>query len=185
MNATHTYAYACADSLGAEFGVIGESGQGWLGVSADGITPSLPDAWQWHFQDTPRQLAPEPDYLVAMEGGNDYLRGADPAAITSRITFWLTQIRAALPDTRIFLLVEFNGFFRDAATQAFSAYQQAYPGDQRVYLIDLGAAGQEGLLTYFDDHGALYTYDGIHPIAARAAVLGQMVAQTMQAAMSR
>ncbi len=185
-DAVGDYTQNCAAALNAEYGVIAAGGQGWTRIAHDGHTPPLPQSWKWVFQGVPRDFSTPPDYLVAMEGGIDLLFTTNPpAVIQSTIESWLTDARATLPTTKIFLAVTFNGFYEDVITAAYNDYKQANASDSNMYLIDLGPAGQEGLLMYFTKQGSLYTCDGIHPLLDRQGVLGQMLGQAMLSAMGQ
>ncbi len=185
-DAVGDYTHNCAAALNAECGVVAAGGQCWTRIAHDGHTPPLPQSWKWLFQGVPRDFSTPPDYLVAMEGGIDLLFTTNPpAVIQSTIESWLTDARATLPTTKIFLAVTFNGFYEDVITAAYNDYKQANPLDSNMYLIDLGPAGQDGLLMYFSNQGSLYTCDGIHPLLARQAVLGQMLGQAMLSAMGQ
>jgi lysophospholipase L1-like esterase len=184
---THSYAYACAAGLNAELGVVGFPGQGWtVSFLADSTNvPPFPETWNQQFAGQPRSFLPRPDYVVVMLGGGDFLAAADPGNIPNAVTAWLVVARETLASSKIFVVVEFDGYERDAVTAGFNAYQSA-SRDPNAFLIDLGPSAQVGIDSGgFVSGGTSTSYDGVHPTAARAAVLGAQLATAIQNALGR
>lgn len=181
-DATHAFPYTCAAALGAEFGVVGVARQGWTIPGEDGSNvPNFATAWPLHYTGKSRAFTPAPDYVVVMHGVNDALSPADPNQLKATVQGWLAAARAAMPSSRLCIVVPFNGFEREAITQAVQAYKTAHASDTKVFLIDLGVSVQTGLT---DPSGApsLRSHDGIHPDAATSEALGAQLAAALQAA---
>ncbi|MCW3053224.1 MAG: lysophospholipase L1-like esterase [Chthonomonadales bacterium] len=179
-DATHAFPYSCANALGAEFGVVGVSRQGWTIAGYDSSNvPTFPAAWSMQFADKRREFAPEPDYVVVVQGVNDQNAEAKVAQVQAAIQSWLEAARTAMPTSRLCLVVPFSGFEREAITQAVHAYKAAHLSDSRVFLIDLGASAQAGLS---DPSGASSprSHDGLHPDAATSQALGTQLAAAIQ-----
>jgi lysophospholipase L1-like esterase len=185
-DATHAYTYACAAALNAELGVVAFPGQGWtVSLLADSSNvPPFPQTWNQAFAGQPRSFSPPPDHVVVMLGGNDFLSGvANPVDVANAVTGWLLDVRAMLATSKMFVVVEFDGYERDAVTAGFNAYQTANP-DVNAFLIDLGPSAQVGIDSGgFVPGGTSTSYDGVHPTVARAAVLGAALATAIQNAL--
>jgi lysophospholipase L1-like esterase len=180
-DATHAFTYTCAAALNAEFGVVGEARQGWTIPGQEGSNvPVFATAWTNQYAEKARAFAPPPGYVIVVHGVNDALSPADPNQVKATVQNWIVAARAAMPTSRICIVVPFNGFEREPITQAVQAYRTAHTGDTRVFLIDLGVSVQKGLT---DPSGApsLRSHDGIHPDAATSAALGTQLAAAIQA----
>lgn len=181
-NARHAYPTTCAAALNAEFGVVGFARQGWTVPAQEGSNvPSFVNAWKLQFAGTPRLFTPAPDYVVVMEGPNDFSFGVAPAQLQAAVQAWLADARAVLPSTRLCIAVPFGGFERAPLTQAVQAYKAAHPADTNVFLIDLGVGIQTGL-TDFSGRSSKFSHDGLHPDAATSQRLGALLADAIQAA---
>jgi lysophospholipase L1-like esterase len=177
-DATHAFTYACGAALDAEFGVVAFAGQGW-NIALLSNAPPFSASWSEQFDGQPRSFSPAPDSVVVMMGGNDALFG-DLGGVAAAVTTWLGDVRATLPGTKIFFVVEFGGYARDEVSRGFEDYQAA-AHDENAHLIDLGAAAEVGLDAGFVKGGTAQSYDGPHPTAGRAAELGAMLAGAIQA----
>src|SRR5579884_86726 len=184
-DSTHAYTYTCAAALNAEFGVVGFCGQGWVvsNASSSNHVPPLTATWNCQSNGVPRVFLPAPDYVVAMEGANDTFAGIAPDRVRDAVETWLGKARAALPASKIFLVVEFGGYDRDALTQAINAYC-APTGDTNTYLIDLGPSADTGLGGHVSG-GTAQSYDGVHPNAATSQALGTRLGQAIQVMVER
>lgn len=181
-DSTHAFPYTCAAALGGEFGVVGVARQGWTIPGQDGSNvPIFATAWPFHYSGKSRAFSPAPDYAVVVHGVNDALAPADPSHVRATVLSWLGTARTALPTSRLCVVVPFNGFERDAVTQAVQAYKAARPSDTKVFLIDLGVSVQTGL-TDPSGQPSLHSHDGIHPDAATSQSLGTQLAAAIQAA---
>ncbi|MCW3099378.1 MAG: lysophospholipase L1-like esterase [Chthonomonadaceae bacterium] len=181
-DSTHAFPYNCAAALNAEFGVVGVARQGWTIPGEDGSNvPNFITAWTFHYTGKSRAFTPAPDYAVVMHGVNDALSPADPNQVKAAVQGWMVAARAAMPSSRLCVVVPFNGFEREAITQAVQAYKAAHGSDTNVFLIDLGVSVQTGLT---DPSGApsQHSHDGIHPDAATSEALGTKLAAALTAA---
>jgi hypothetical protein len=181
-DATHAFTYTCAAALGAEFGVVGIARQGWT-IPGDGGSnvPIFATAWPYHSAGKPRGFSPAPDYVIVMHGTNDALSPADPTHVQATVQSWIAAARAAMPSSRLYVVVPFGGFERAPITQAVQAYKAANASDTKVFLIDLGVSVQTGL-TNPSGQASAQSHDGIHPNAAVSAALGTQLAVAIQAA---
>lgn len=180
-NAIHAFPSTCAAALNAEFGVVGIARQGWTIPGEEGSNaPVFPNTWTLQFAGQTRAFTPAPDYVVVVHGTNDALSPADPTQVQAAVVNWLVSARAALPSSRLCIVVPFGGFERTALTQAVQTYKTAHPADKNVFLIDLGTAVQSGLT---DPSGApsLRSHDGIHPDSNTSQLLGTQLAAAIQA----
>jgi lysophospholipase L1-like esterase len=184
-DATLSYAYACAARFDVEFGVVGFAGWGLtVSVASGANVPPFIDAWADQFDEQPRSLDPEPDYVVVMLGANDHLSGLpQPGHVRDAVAAWLPNARDAFVTSKIFIVVEFDGFDRGEVTDGFCAYQLAAGFDPGTYLIDLGQAAQYGIDSGFVTGTTPTSYDGLHPDAARSAILGGWLADAIRAAL--
>jgi len=179
-DATHAFTYTCASALSAEFGVVGVARQGWTIPGQDGSNvPKFPDAWKFHYSGKSRAFTPSPDYVVVVHGTNDALSPADPAQVKATVLSWLVGARTVMPTSRIYIVVPFGGFEREALTAAVQDYKTAHASDTHVFLIDLGVSVQTGL-TNPSGMPSQHSHDGIHPDSATSAILGAELAAAIQ-----
>ncbi len=183
---------ALGDSLTQGYGLPADQGlvpqlQGWLrgagldvivinaGVSGDTTAGGL-SRLDW-------TLADKPDAMIVALGGNDLLRGIDPAASRANLDAILTRLDAeGVPAMLVGLSApgnygpafqqQFQAMFPDLARKHDAAL---YP-DLLAPITRRYAAGQ--------DYGALMQDDGLHPNAAGVqaivAALGPAVAGWLQ-----
>lgn len=103
-NAAHLgWAYALTDLLGAEVGVVGFGGQGWV-QEGSGDVPGFGDAWNYLWSGQARSFATVPDVVVINQGTN----AATPAT-TAQIRATLADIATTLPTTKVIVLRPFGG----------------------------------------------------------------------------
>ncbi len=193
-DAGQTYAVRCAGMLDAEYGIVGNAGQGWTcsNAPASGV-PIFRDAFYQFYQQGPRfpllNGAPAPDYVVLNMGTNDAIFGdiltpARPDMVTEYALAWLHQMRAYLPYSQVFIVVPFGGFYASALQSAYTQYVISRPDDTRVGFLNLGPTAQTGLTAQVSG-GTAQSYDGIHPNAATHRALGCQLATALQTAMGR
>ena len=183
-DARQTYAAACAQQLNAEYGSVGNAGQGWAkSLSGSGV-PVFPTVYSQFYDSTPRfplpAGTPDPDYVFLNMGTNDDLnpRVAD-ATITSGAQTWLQNIRSSLSTSQIFLVVPFDGAYATALTTAYNNYIAAHPTETKMALLNLGSTAQ----TIITAPGN--SSDGIHPYASASRALGFQLAAAAQTALGR
>ena len=104
-DATNTYGYLTAASLGAEATIIASSGNGFAVKNLDSsIKPGdelidysvLNSDVKYSFQSASR-----PDVLVINFGANDFAQGCDPAEYREKYSRFLDKVRQVYPDTYI------------------------------------------------------------------------------------
>lgn len=165
----------CA-ALGCEYGQIGSGGQGMVNTAL--AVPGVVIAWDHYDSSTSRLsnglLLPEPDYVLCCHGTNDTVN------IQSAYTGWLSAVRTACPNTRIFCIVPPSGVHRSEIQAAVAARNQA--GDAKVYLIDTP------LVTPLMSNLGKPTqgsYDGGHPTQYGQGILGASVVVKVQDILSK
>ena len=168
------FGFVCA-ALNCEYGQIGSGGQGL--VTAYNV-PGCVTAWD-HYDSTASRLidgrlVPEPDYLFCAHGNNDHVD------LTSAYTGWLSTVRKACPNTRIFCVVPPAGIHRSEIAAAVSARNQA--GDAKVYGIDIPLMTAMAPNTGKATQGS---YDGGHPALYGQAVFGACVTAKVQEILSK
>ncbi|MCL5102870.1 MAG: SGNH/GDSL hydrolase family protein [Armatimonadetes bacterium] len=118
-------------AMDCEYGLLGSSG---LGMVNQTNLPPLPSMWDHYDANTSRLqnglLLPEPDYVFCCVGANDPV-GVD---ITSAYIGWISSVRGACPNTRVFCVIPPSGVHRGEIQAAVRTFNQA--GDAGVYLID-------------------------------------------------
>ena len=186
-DATQAYPNYCAAQLHAEFGIIGNSGQGWTVLNASSNqVPLFLDSWNYYYRNTPRFPRASADglldYILVNMGDNDGLSkdAASPARhtlATQNAVAFLAGIRAANPQSKIFLVAPFSGFYAQSMQSAVDQYNQTHPQDHGVFLIDLGWSAQAGLT---NQGPSPQSYDGQHPNLATSRALGFQLAAALQ-----
>ncbi len=193
-DATQTYAIALAQLLNAEYGIVGNAGQGWTASNAPASgVPIFRDAFSQQFSLGPRfpllNGAPAPDYVVVNMGTNDAIFGdvfnpARPNLVTEYALAWLLQMRAYLPASQVFIVVPFGGFYAEALQSAYTQYAIARPMDAAVHFINLGSTAQTGI-TALSPGGTAQSFDGIHPNAITHFALGCQLTAAIQTSLGR
>ena len=193
-DAGRTYAVTCAQLLDAEYGVIGNAGQGWTGSNAPSSgVPLFRDAFSQFYGQGPRfpllNGAPAPDYVILNMGTNDAIFGdifnvARPELVTEYALAWLHQMRTYLPYSQVLVVVPFGGFYAQALQSAYTQYTISRPDDTRVGFLNLGRTAQMGLTAQVPG-GTAQSFDGIHPNASTHRALGYQLAAAVQTAMGR
>lgn len=158
-DALSAFSRRLANELDAELGNVSFSGQGWAVRGSGGVTEFHDPAdslktWERYSSNHSRlPLAPSPDYVFVLHGHNDYNANRSDSAITARAQAWLGEMRDAVSDADIFLVVPFKGFKRSALSAAFANYTAAQPSDKKVYFLDLGAAAEDIVANNSHDGG--------------------------------
>lgn len=145
-DATQSWPYYLARSLGVEYGVIGSGGMSWLRPSHSNIPP-LPESWRWHYKGQMRRWREKPDMVVVNMGTNDGERDT-----TATMAQWLGEARKEWPRARIVLLIPFGQQNKGRLLAA---------ADRDVEVIDLGPAFAVGLNKYGAESAT--SFDGLHP----------------------
>lgn len=103
-DAQQSYTVTMARLLGAEVGVVGFGGQGWV-TTGGGSVPVVGTTWDKLFSGQARVLSPVPDAIIINQGTND---GAN--STTTAVTSMLNAvITATTRVTKIIVLRPFNG----------------------------------------------------------------------------
>jgi hypothetical protein len=164
---------ALGRALGAEYGVVAFSCQGWtVGGCSGSNVPTFPNAWNFFYSSHSRliggQLAPAPAFIWELEGIND-----GGASTSSAVAAWLPAIRAAAgPATPIFLGVPWS-----QAQAANIQAAAATAADPFVHVVNLGPLYT---LHVAADGATRDSYDGQHPNAAAVGWLMSMTAKAIQ-----
>jgi hypothetical protein len=158
-----TFAATLGRALNCEYGIVGQSGQGWAN-NANSWNEVFPIAFRNYFRGHPRVWPTGLKYLVVAEGTND---GGD---ITSTVQGWLPQARRAVGGgTWIILVAPFNGGHISQLEAAAAAYKTS-SRDAKVVVVTPSAV----LST--SNNGAFYTVDGTHPAPLLHPLYGAILA---------
>lgn len=151
-NALMTVPPQIAQALGAEYGHLGYSAQGYA-VTGVGNVPVLNSAIPLYAAGRSKLsgglFTPAPDYIFVEHGVNGGAASADVQAV-------ITTLRNAAPSAKIFILVPPSGMGR----AGLAAGVAAKSGDANLFLIDLGTEYQAGVDTW--GAGTQYASDGVH-----------------------
>lgn len=103
-SAQQGYAFQIGQILGAEVGIVGFGGQGWV-TTGGGSVPVIGTTYNAIYSGVPRVWTPVPDFIVINQGTND---GANNTV--TAVTSMLNGLAALVPaSTKIFVLRPFNG----------------------------------------------------------------------------
>ena len=152
---THTYAWQCAEALGATPHMVGYSGSG---ITAAGTFRTMLDAIDWFSQSCPAEDPTPPDVIVINHGAND-------STVTGRqfidaLEPTLLRLRERYPDTPIVYLIPFGQIHTAAIKKTVKELDHAYV---------VSTADWE--LTYTD---------GAHPDAEGARRAGKRLAEELK-----
>lgn len=179
VDGLRTVGVQVAEHVGGEYGAIGFSGQGYAFSYGYGNIPkmvstSTPSADTWNKYDSAHARVTgtswndgAPDYVFSYHGQND--GGISTPDIDAAVTAWITRVRAAAPAARIVLVVPYSQTAVAGITQAVQDYKAAHPSEHKLFLIDLGSAGN----AIVSAPGG--TADGLHPTAASNDSLAALV----------
>lgn len=128
---TKSFVSALAFALGAEYGQVSLSGSGW--VKDGGVYPGFPafPSWFDHLDSSHSRDLGTLDYAVACLGIND--RDQTNSAVQAAVANWLINARAALPATKIVVVIPPDGQKRAAIAAGFAA-----SSDANMKLVDIG-----------------------------------------------
>jgi hypothetical protein len=139
---------AVAEQLGALDCRCAFSGQGW-DVGIEGV-PQFIDAWPDIMSGVSRSTSPAPRYIFIAHGQNGSADAGD-------VTATLEGMRSAYgASPYIQLMIPFSRSNETGITNGYNDYVSDNPGDDRITLINLGAAGKAIV-----DNTA-YAPDGVH-----------------------
>lgn len=174
-----TYAITCARQLNAEYGIVGNAGQGWVKTLSGSGVPAFGQAFSQFYAGTPRFPLPPgtqaPDYVFLNMGTNDDLTPhISDNTVTADALAWLQQIRTYLPTSEILLVVPFRSSYAAALKSAYTQYQALQPNDKQTLYLNLGVTA----MTSITNPGG--SSDGIHPYAPIQAELGFQLTAALQ-----
>ncbi|HEX8412574.1 MAG TPA: SGNH/GDSL hydrolase family protein [Sphingomicrobium sp.] len=168
----HTVVPSIAQALGAEYGQLGYGAQGYA-QAGQGNVPNLNAAWNLYSAGRSRlvggQLSPAPDYICVEHGANG-------ATTQANVQTTITNLRAAAPSARIFMIVPAGGFARAAITAAVAANS----GDAKLHSIDLGTEYEKGINNSGGNN--MYALDALHRNVLSNARVASGYSAKMQAA---
>jgi hypothetical protein len=150
-----------SDALDAEITMAAYQGSGYNYTGA-GNVPGVLTGWNLIRNGVTRTFI-NFDYVVIWHGQNG-------TPTQSEITTTLTNLRGAIPNSKIFLGVPFSGKERSIITSSFNSQS-----DANVFLIDTGLTGTNVV------SNPLYTSDGLHPNTLGHSLLAPIVAQLILA----
>lgn len=109
-DALHSWAFQLGDEIGAEIGVVGF---GLLGMSraGHGGVPKLGDSWKNLAASIPRDLTPEPDFIVINLGTNDKNGNIAVPTFTADYIATVNAMLKATANTKIFVMVPYGGHY--------------------------------------------------------------------------
>lgn len=172
----YSWAATVAQSLGANYGLIGYSGLGWEAnnVGADNV-PYFPSSWNLFFAGKSRlfggKLSPMPDYVIVNHGRND------TGNIQATVQSWITAARAAVNTTTpIFVVAPFDGTEANYISAAVAAAADPYT----YYIL----ANYPSPLSDVNFNVGRFSFDNLHPKTEMAAMVAAKVTKAMQAATS-
>lgn len=153
-DATQAWPFYLAELRKAEYGVIASGGMSWLRPSHSGI-PALPQSWDQHYKDHPRDFHPAPDEVYINMGTNDGTKDT-----TAAVTQFLQDLLPVLKkQTQVQVIIPFGQMNREPLTKAVAGV-----ADPRIKIIDLGPNAAQGLTKY--GIPTPVSPDGLHPNAA-------------------
>lgn len=147
--------------LGAEIGMIGFGGEGWLDGS---FAVNLAQSYNYIYSGVARTFSPPPDLIVINMGTND-----DGANTTANVITVLDGLLAATPSTTLIAVLQpFNVTNQTAYIQAA-----------------IGACSNPGRVTWIPTTGFFNTEygssDGVHPLGPNAlGIIAPLVAEQLQ-----
>jgi hypothetical protein len=151
-NALQTVPPQLAAALGAEYGQLGYSAQGYAAAGV-GNVPVFNTAIPLYAAGRSKLLgglfSPAPDYIFVEHGTNGSTSSAD-------VQTAITTLRSAAPSAKIFVMVPANGMGRAGITAGVAAKSS----DNNLFVIDLGAEYQIGMDTW--GAATQYATDGVH-----------------------
>lgn len=180
---TEAFPRYVGEAFNAEFGAIGNPGQGWT-RHGNGNVPSFYDvrysteqAYQYYYGTNSRltggRLVPTPDYMVINMGVND----ADVVAVQASVTAFLSVARSISGATcDVFPFGTTTTFWATYIQAGYNAYIAANPTDLATFFIQLTTA----IYGWFSGNPLSVTTDGTHPNQRGHGIIGARMAQQMQ-----
>lgn len=170
-NARATWLPFVCRALDCEYGQLGCGGQGMVrGLNL----PSLQTTWERYDDSLSRlsagRLFPPPDFVFCAHGTNDFEKD-----ITDDYAAWLSAVRTACPEARIFCIVPPLGLHRDEIVAAVTRRRSA--GDVRVHLIDTAPLEAEFRVGQGPTRLAA---DGVHPTVEGQAHLAALILREVE-----
>ena len=105
----------------------------------------------------------KPRAVVIYEGDNDTFYGVSPEMIAGQLEEIISEIHAALPDTRVYVLSVKPSLARvnawDKAQETADFYKKIVAGDDRLHFIDVATPFLKSDGTVMDD---VFVDDGLH-----------------------
>ncbi len=163
------WSWLLGEPLNAEFGIVGNGYQGWCQSTPGNVPPLFTpsddtnSAWNKYYSGQSRlsggALLPSPDFIINNHGQNDLSFGSSDSSVISSVTGWLSQIRTAAPNAKIYITIPFGQGKSTAITSGVNLYKNTNTSDINVKIINLGNIGFGTSMT----SATAYTNDGIHP----------------------
>jgi len=105
----------------------------------------------------------EPRAVVIYEGDNDTFYGVSPKTVADQLKQVVSKIKAALPDTRVYVLSVKPSLARvsvwDKAQETTELYKSIIASDDRLHFIDVATPFLKADGTVMDD---VFVDDGLH-----------------------
>jgi lysophospholipase L1-like esterase len=190
-----SYAAYLGIALGAEYGALGYTGEGYTIASAGGAGPpalftpgnDANSSWNKYWAGNSRLTAgifsPVPDYIFVVLGRNDYNQSG--SGVTAAVSGFLTAARTAAPSAWIFIVIPFDGSCRSVITAGFNNYRMLLVDTKAALLdtqtdVDFNLSLSQGgdLVPTFG------SIDGTHPNYQLHGILGARVATLAQTAIT-
>lgn len=162
-DATKDYAWLTGMAFGADFDQVGFGGQGILTPGNGGVPPA-PAAFRLNFAGSASETPP-PQAVVVNQGTNDAFQGVPSAQFEPAYEAYLRQLRAAWPNTWIFALRPFGGYFEAEIARSVDDLR-----DPRIVYVDT-----TGWLTPPD------FADGLHPSYAGHTIVAGLLTRVIAA----
>jgi len=175
VDVTLSWTFFTAWAFGAEYGVIGIGGQGWITVGGASGYPTFPNSWNYYDSTHAKTFSPAPDYVFVHQGEND--AGLSGSSVTAAVTSWIGAARTAFgPSTRIFIILGIS----QVQTAAIAAGVAA-AADPLTFVLNpgsefLGATRTSG------DPATWASPDGLHLDSTHQSMFAAFVTQQAQAA---
>jgi lysophospholipase L1-like esterase len=157
------YASLTAQKLQAEWRQVGFGRQG-LTIVGNGGVPKAQDAFNWFYEDVPRD-AWQPDVVVVNQGTND--QGASGDTFAPLYLSFLGIIRSAYPNAKLVAMRPFGGAHGTEIQAQVEARKTG--GDGKVYYIDTTGWTASGDFT-----------DGVHPNQAGSVKISDKLVTALQ-----
>lgn len=133
QDAGQGYGYVSMLGLNAEIGLVGNASQGYAHTGSGNFpalynAPQSSSSWPYYFSGASR-LGQPLDWVICNHGINGTVTSAT-------VQGWITQVRAAYPAVKIFVMVPWIYTNASSIVAGVAAYQAAVPSDTNVFLIN-------------------------------------------------